>query len=160
MSRLMAAVKADDLGLVEQLIAEGASVDAADASGDRPLIMAAYLGHTEVLERLLAAGADLTVLDPGMRATALHAAAYAGRTEAAGVLIDHGIAIDQQGPVNGYTALPDAVWQNHAATVRVILAGGADATIRARDGQTPLDLARAKGHRELAALLESVPQSP
>lgn len=158
MSRLMAAVKADDLRLVEQLIAEGASVDAADASGDRPLIMAAYLGHTEVLERLLAAGADLTVVDPGMRATALHAAAYAGRTEAAGVLIDHGIAIDQQGPVNGYTALHDAVWQNHGATVRVILAGGADPTIRSRDGQTPLELARSKGHRELVALLESLAQ--
>ncbi|MFM8525246.1 MAG: ankyrin repeat domain-containing protein [Cyanobacteriota bacterium] len=152
----MGAVKADDRSLVKRLLAEGASVDAADAAGDRPLIIAAYLGHTEVLELLLAAGADLTVVDPGMRATALHAAAYAGRTEAAGVLIDHGIAINQQGPINGYTALHDAVWQNHGATVRVILAGGADPTIRSRDGQTPLDLARAQGHRELAGLLETV----
>lgn len=156
MSSLMAAVKANDRALVDRLLAEGASADAADAAGDRPLIMAAYLGHTEVLERLLAAGADLTVLDPGMRATALHAAAYAGRTEAAAVLIDHGIAINQQGPVNGYTALHDAVWQNHLATARVILAGGADASIRAKDGQTALDLARAKGHQALVSLLEAV----
>lgn len=156
MSSLMAAVKADDRGLVQQLLADGVSVDAADASGDRPLIMAAYLGHIEVLELLLAAGADLTVVDPGMRATALHAAAYAGRTEAAGVLIDHGIAINQQGPVNGYTALHDAVWQNHGATVRVILAGGADPTIRSRDGKTPLELARSHGHSDLVDLLETV----
>ena len=152
----MAAVKANDPALVSRLLADGVSVDAADAAGDRPLIMAAYLGHTEVLEQLLAAGADLTVLDPGMRATALHAAAYAGRTEAAGVLIDHGIAINQQGPVNGYTALHDAVWQNHLATARVILAGGADPSICARDGQTPLDLARSKGHPALVSLLETV----
>lgn len=158
MSSLMAAVKANDPVAVRRLLAEGASADQADASGDQPLVMAAYLGHTEVLELLLAAGADLTVVDPGMRATALHAAAYAGRTEAAGVLIDHGIAINQQGPVNGYTALHDAVWQNHAATVRVILAGGADPTLRSHDGQTPLELARSRGHRQLVTLLETVPQ--
>jgi len=93
-----------------------------------------------------------------MRATALHAAAYAGRTEAAGVLIDGGIAINQQGPVNGYTALHDAVWQNHGATVRVLLAGGADLTIRSKDGQTPLDLARSLHHKELVAFFESIPQ--
>jgi len=158
MSSLMTAVKANDHALVQRLISEGVSVDAADASGDRPVIMAAYLGHTEVLELLVAAGADLTVVDPGMRATALHAAAYAGRTEAAGVLIDGGIAINQQGPVNGYTALHDAVWQNHGATVRVLLAGGADLTIRSKDGQTPLDLARSLHHKELVAFFESIPQ--
>mgnify|MGYP006294793279 CR=1 FL=1 len=151
----MAAVKADDRATVRRLLAEGASVDAPDSAGDRPLIIAAYLGHTEVVEILLAAGADLTVVDPGMRATALHAAAYAGRAEAAGVLIDHGIAIDQQGPVNGYTALHDAVWQNHGATVRVLLAGGANRTIRSKAGQTPLDLARSQGHTDLVDLLAS-----
>ena len=160
MSSLMAAVKANNPALVRRLLAEGQAVDGADSSGDRPLIMAAYLGHTEVLELLLAAGADLTVVDPGMAATALHAAAYAGRTEAAGVLIDHGIAINQQGPVNGYTALHDAVWLNHGATVRVLLTGGADPTIRSKAGQTPLELARSQRHHDLVALLEAIPPAP
>ena len=83
MTALMQAVKANQVDTVAQLLASGANVNQADGGGDWPVIMAAYLGHTAVLELLLQAGADLGVLDPGMKATALHAAAYAGRTEAA-----------------------------------------------------------------------------
>jgi len=87
MTALMQAVKANQLDTVAQLLAGGANVNQADGGGDWPVIMAAYLGHTAVLELLLQAGADLGVLDSGMKATALHAAAYAGRTEAARLLI-------------------------------------------------------------------------
>ena len=153
MTALMQAVKANKLDTVAQLLASGANVNQADGGCDWPVIMAAYLCHTAVLELLLQAGADLGVLDSGMKATALHAAAYAGRTEAARVLIAHGIAINTQGPYNGYTALHDAVWQNNLGTAQVILAGGADATIRSNKGQTPLELANANNSKELIALL-------
>ena len=136
-----------------QLLASGAAVNQADSGGDWPVIMAAYLGHTAVLELMLQAGADLGVLDPGMKATALHAAAYAGRSEAAQLLIAHGIDINKQGPYNGYTALHDAVWQNNLDTAKVILAGGADATIRSNKGQTALELAQANHSQELIKLL-------
>ena len=153
MTALMQAVKANKLDTLAQLLAGGANVNQADGGGDWPVIMAAYLGHTAVLELLLQAGADLGVLDPGMKATALHAAAYAGRTEAARLLITGGIAINKQGPYNGYTALHDAVWQNNLGTAEVILAGGADTTIRSNKGQTPLELAKANNSKELIALL-------
>ena len=42
-----------------------------------------------------------------MRATRFHAAAYAGRTEAARLLIRTGIDVNRQGP--GYTALHEAI---------------------------------------------------
>ncbi len=155
MTALMQAVKANQLDAVTQLLANGAAVNQADGGGDWPVIMAAYLGHTAVLKVLLEAGADLAVLDPGMKATALHAAAYAGRPEAARLLIAHGIAINQQGPYNGYTALHDAVWQNNLDTAKVILEGGADATIRSTKGQTPLQLAQANHSKELIALLSA-----
>ena len=87
MPALMQAVKANKLDTVAQLLASGANVNQADGGCDWPVIMAAYLGHTAVLELLLQAGADLGALDSGMKATALHAAAYAGRTEAARVLL-------------------------------------------------------------------------
>ncbi len=151
---LMQAVKANNAAQVRQLIASGVDVNAADAGGDIPLIMAAYLGHTEITRLLLEAGADVAAVDPGMKATALHAAAYAGRTEPARLLIQHGIAIDAQGPYNGYTALHDAIWQNNVETARVIVEAGADLTLRNHEGQTPLEMAQARGRKQIVALIE------
>ena len=51
-----------------------------DVSRVKTLVQAAYRGHTEIVRMLLEAGAAVTAVDPGMKATALHAAAYAGRT--------------------------------------------------------------------------------
>ena len=98
MSQLMNAINGNDIGQVKQLINEGVDVNQLEPNGDAPLIMAAYKGHSEIVNILLQAGADTTVVDPGMKATALHAAAYAGRTEAAQLLINYGIDINAQTP--------------------------------------------------------------
>jgi ankyrin repeat protein len=153
----MPAVKANNLEQVRRLIAAGTDVNAPDASGDVPLIMAAYLGHTEITRMLLEAGADVRAVDPGMKATALHAAAYAGRTEPARLLIQHGIDIDAQGPYNGYTALHDAIWQNNVDTAHVIIDAGADLTLRNHEGQTPLEMAKARKRQQIVALIERRP---
>jgi ankyrin repeat protein len=102
---------------------------------------------------LLEAGADVTAVDPGMRATALHAAAYAGRTEPARLLIAHGIDVNAQGPYNGYTALHDAIWQNNVETAQVIIDAGADLTLRNHEGQTPQEMAQARGRKQIAAMI-------
>jgi ankyrin repeat protein len=150
----MTVVKANDSSQVRQLIAAGVDVDAPDSGGDVPLIMAAYLGHSEITRLLLEAGADVRAVDSGMKATALHAAAYAGRTAPAKLLIQHGIDIDAQGPYNGYTALHDAIWQNNVETARVIIDAGADLTLRNHEGQTPLEMAQARKRQQIAALIE------
>jgi ankyrin repeat protein len=82
-----------------------------------------------------------------MKATALHAAAYAGRTEAAKLLIQYHIDIDKQGPNNGYTALHDAIWQGHVETASVLIAAGANLTLASHHGETPLAFAQSK-HRD------------
>ena len=91
------------------------------------MIAAAHLGHHEVV-RLLAAG---------------------------GAPLDH---------VNnlGWTALMEAVvlgdgGPDHVATVRVLLAAGADPTITDRDEVTPLAHAEARGFAQIAALLAARP---
>src|SRR5215213_8656322 len=109
MTALMKAIEKNDAAAVQKLIAQGANVDELEPNGDAPLVMAAYLGHSEIVRLLLEAGADVKAVDPGMKATALHAAAYAGRTEAAKLLVQYHIEIDKQGPYNGYTALHDAI---------------------------------------------------
>jgi ankyrin repeat protein len=106
------------------------------------------------VRRLLKAGADVTAVDPSMKATALHAAAYAGRTEAARFLIEHGIDIDKQGPRNGYTALHDAIWQNNIDTAKVTIDAGANLQLASHEGETPLAFAKSKRRKEIIALIE------
>ena len=154
MTALMDAVNQNNADKVKGLIAQGVDINEKDSSGDAPLVIAAYKGYDEIVRLLLEAGADVTVVDPGMKATALHAAAYAGRTEAARLLIEYGVEIDKQGPYNGYTALHDAVWQNNIDTARVIIDGGADLTVKSHSGQTALEFARSKNHRQIAAMIE------
>ena len=154
MTALMKAVQANDAAAVKKLIAQGANVNELDASGDAPLVMAAYQGRTEIVKLLLEAGADVAAVDPGMKATALHAAAYAGRTEAARLLIEYHIDIDKQGPFNGYTALHDAIWQNNVEVAEVLIQAGANLTLKAHSGETPLDFARSKNRTQIAALIE------
>lgn len=103
----------------------------------------------------LVMAADVTAVDPGMQATALHAAAYAGRTDAAALLIQYGIDINKQGPKNGFTALHDAIWENNLDTARVIIQAGADLTLKSHSGETPLDFAKSKHRREIVAMLEA-----
>jgi len=154
MTALMTAVNRNDKEQVQQLVDQGADVNQLESNGDAPLIMAAYKGHSEIVEILLKAGADVTAVDPGMKATALHAAAYAGRTKSAQLLIEYGIDIDAQGPYNGYTALHDAIWQNNVETAKVIIAAGPNLSLKGNDGQTPLAMAQARGCGEIAALLK------
>jgi ankyrin repeat protein len=154
MAELMKAVKNNEVASVRKLVERGIDVDELDANQDAPLIVAAYKGYTEIVKLLLEAGADVSVVDPGMKATALHAAAYAGRTEAAKLLIEYKIDIDKQGPYNGYTALHDAVWQNNVETAKVLIEAGANLNIESNAGETPLDLAKSRNYKKIIALME------
>jgi uncharacterized protein len=155
MTALMKAVRSRDAGAAGDLITRGADVNELDSEGNAPVVMAAYQGDSAILKLLLDAGADVSAVDPDMKATALHAAAYAGRTEAARLLIQAGIDVNRQGPVNGYTALHDAIWQNNIETAEVLIEGGADLSLRSNAGQTPLEFARGKRRQEIAALIEA-----
>ncbi|WP_040654814.1 ankyrin repeat domain-containing protein [Rubidibacter lacunae] len=160
-NRLMAAVQARDLTTLHEALAEGDDVNQRLPStgtpddGTTPLLAASLAGETQLVEALLAAGADPHLVDRIMKATPGHKAAYRGHSAVLERLISAGLELDAQGPYNGYSALHDAVWHGHTATVKSLLAAGARPNLVAHNGKTPLDLAIEYGYLEIADLLRS-----
>jgi len=79
-----------DIEQLNRLIGEGMTVDAIQpASGSTPLMVAALYGQVEMVEHLLAAGADIAK-QGNDGSTALHSAVFFGRAEVVEVLLDRG----------------------------------------------------------------------
>lgn len=100
---------------------------------DEALVWACKSGRTEVLPRLLRAGARLDA-DP-YRGTPLIWAASCNRLETAMWLIDHGAIVDHKGTFGGpdhgqgVTALHMASQSGHISMVQLLIARGADPSI-------------------------------
>jgi ankyrin repeat protein len=115
---------ANDVATLDTALAIGCSARNVTSRYDgTALIAAAHLGHVAVVRRLVAAGAPL----------------------------DH---------VNnlGWTALIESIVLGdggpaHLATLQALVDGGANVNLADRAGQTPLQLARSRGYREMAAVL-------
>jgi ankyrin repeat protein len=145
--------------VVERLIAHGADVRQRGREAGRtpPLILAASRGHTEVVRKLLEAGADASSTNRH-KITALMHAANRGDLLLVQLLLSHGARVDQ---VNwhGRSALVYGVARGHPDIVRELLEAGAKANIafhiKANGELTPLALTAARGDQEcLVALLE------
>jgi ankyrin repeat protein len=62
-SALQQSARAGDLQQLDRLLQQGAPLNAADAAGRTPLILAVMQGHTAVVQRLLTAGANTALID-------------------------------------------------------------------------------------------------
>ena len=85
---LLFAARSGDAASARLLVAAGADVDAAAASGTSPLVVAAHSGHGALAAFLLDAGADPGAADAGY--AALHAAALRGDPDLVRALLAHG----------------------------------------------------------------------
>jgi ankyrin repeat protein len=125
------------MSVVKLLLDGGADLNAADASGVTPLILAVSSGQQALVELLLARGA--AVNGNGYEgAGALCVATIMDQLEIAGLLIAHGAEIDAR-TKSGYTPLLYAARDGNRGLAELLLAHGAD--VSARDNiydRTPL----------------------
>lgn len=143
--------------VVQELLAAGADVDAADNSSNTPLHAAVRCGHVSVIRPLLAAGPNVAATN-SLGVPPLHAAASRGSVEIVELLLAAGAspsAPDSKGNTPLQLAAMDTVHEpsdylgrpqhpspaQHAAVVQRLAAAGAPINAANTEGMTPLHLA-------------------
>ncbi|KAF4960407.1 hypothetical protein FGADI_1054 [Fusarium gaditjirri] len=119
--------------------------DLEDTYNRTPLWYAAQNGHKAVVEKLLAAGADVNAATKNGR-TALQEASRGGHLEVVEKLLAAGADVDDG-------ALQAAAGRGHLEVVEKLLAAGADISSRTHDGWTSLHGAAEGGHLEIVEKL-------
>eukprot|EP01045_Picozoa_sp_COSAG04_P010400 COSAG04_NODE_636_length_11710_cov_63.646973_6_plen_1454_part_00 len=121
---------------------------------ERALRDAAVNGETAEVRVLLAAGTDPDAANEGGR-TALYFAAMEGHEETVDALAEGGADLDKAS--DGATPLMAAAFQGHSGVLLRLLELSADHTAVATggycEGKTALEMAKAWGHEEVAAVL-------
>jgi uncharacterized protein len=138
---LFSAVDKNCLDLVTELLDHGASVDARDRFGARPLSHAARFGHLPMVDLLLARSAPVDARNLA-GATALFFAVEADRTEVARRLIERGADVNLAGR-GGVTPVSAAAYRGNDGLVEALLAGGADDRAVDETGKPPIVYAAA-----------------
>jgi hypothetical protein len=125
-----------------------------------PLMVAAYEGNLQEMERLVASGADVNARNDVNNA-ALHFAAgatpvqnqrYRGSPEAVAFLVEHGADVNAQNN-NGITPLMDSVYNNNLDSLNILLAHGADVNTESKYVATALSEAVIRRYRDIAVEL-------
>lgn len=171
-SILIPAAAAGDIERVIQLLADGADVNVRGASGNTPLMEAAYGDHPEVARMLLDKGANIA-LKKNDGETAISFARHGNHKEVAEMLdqVDQLIAASGKGDLNlvkqivdrgtsinargegGRTALTEAAYGGHVEIVKLLLERGADVAAKKDDGATPLSISRGATNQRITAML-------
>ena len=119
--------------------------------GRVPLHNAARGGHKEVIELLIANGADVNAKDIDGETPLRYAAAF-GRKEIVELLITKGADVNTK-VGNGSTHLHAVAYLDYKEIAELLIAGGADVNAKDVDGETPLDWAVENGNSEIITLL-------
>jgi ankyrin repeat protein len=151
----MFASVAGDADNVSLLLSRGAHPNPRpNAAGDSPISQAITYGHVAVLRALIQAGAKTDLVER-TGVNLLHWAAITNRAAVIPELAKAGVdvnAIDE----HGFTPLMYAATIDFGdtATLRALLASGADRRIKNESGRTPLQQAKRLGYAQLAKALQ------
>ncbi len=148
---LFSAVDANCADLAAKLLDQGASVDARDRFGARPLSHAAKSGHPRMVDLLLARGApiDARNLDG---ATALYFAAEGSHILIAQQLIERGADVNLVGR-SAISPIAAAAYAGNDVIVGALLAHGADARAPDETGKLPIVYAAAGARLDIVKRL-------
>jgi len=151
------AALAGDAGRVAVLLdAAPWAVDLLSPDGWTALHLAAFVGKDAAADALLARGASARIMGRAFEQNLAVHAACAGRRLGKAVFAKLVAATgDPNAPQKqGYTPLMIAAGNGFVDAVDVLLAAGADCTLKQAEGKSAADLARERGHNELAKRLE------
>jgi len=148
---LFAAADRNCIGLATELLDYGASVDARDRFGARPLSHAARFGHLEMVDLLLARGAPIDARNLA-GATALYFAAEGGHVSVAQRLMERGANVKLTGR-SGISPVTAAAYAGSDAIVEALLAHGADERVPDDTGKPPIVYAAARARLDIVKRL-------
>jgi ankyrin repeat protein len=163
--RLRGAIIMGKIEEVENLIEAGVNVndkfDVGQNRGLTPLVLVAQFGKADIGKLLIEAGADIDVNFQGM--TLLHSAAFspAGNEAVTELFIAEGLDVNAKCTaevrveIEGVTPLHLAAGTGKAAVGEALIRNGAEVNAKNKNGDTPLDSAISKGHKELAEILRN-----
>jgi ankyrin repeat protein len=138
---------------VMKLLADGPDIEerGGPAPTTTPLFEAAFRGHTDIVHLLLEHGGDLSATDAyGYKP--LHRSALMGHTAVVVLLLEKGADISAIDNV-GMTSLHRAARWGREEVVQLLLEHGADTSAKDNVGETAEDLATARSHIQIVAML-------
>jgi ankyrin repeat protein len=135
---------------IELLLEAGADINDKAVEVLPALHVAARLGHSGVVELLIARGADIEIKNNG--STALHLAAQQGHTQVVSILLDSGVGIESRDHHDS-TALDSAAYEGHIHVISLLLDRGADIESRDHYDSTALHKAARRGHAQVVSIL-------
>jgi ankyrin repeat protein len=145
--------------VIRALAKAGASLDLLENDRYDAVTIAAVADDEQTLHLLLSLGASAKQITSRYDGSALIAAAHLGHDGVVRQLIAAGAPLDLVNNLH-WTAAIEAVvlgdgGPRHQASLAALIAAGANLQLTDRNGNTPLQLARLRGYREMSAMLET-----
>lgn len=139
--------------LAERLDADPGATAAFSPDGFTALHLACFFGNEKSAALLLGRGAGVaTEARNPIKVLPLSSATAGGNVEVVRLLLEAGANVESR-QAGGFTPLMGAAAGGKREMVELVLAHGADRAAKSDDGRTAADLARERGHGELAEML-------
>ncbi|MCA1326549.1 ankyrin repeat domain-containing protein [Herbaspirillum sp. alder98] len=152
---LMLSIREDSMQVFDVLVnAPDVNLEAQAVNGDTPVMLAAFYGNAPVVQLLLSR--EVEVNRPGW--TALHYAAINGDASIVRMLLDASAYVDAESPDEKMTPVMLAAMRGRIGAVAALRDGGADLSLKNKDGLTALDLARRHGQDGVIEVLQEKPR--